>query len=218
MALSPAEQKMAARTQKARTFFVFLRTLRHARLDADCQQTLAKSSRPEPGGQAPVDAGGLARATLVQASGHVSAQEAVERTGRDKRWQRVLDCRGAEHPPCRRGTRFHCRMRRSAPPLDKTVLERTVAVAEQTGGGGARPRRAALDSTPLVGAGRGEDPCILLGHALRKAVGLAAKALGTSVEVLLADAGRELVGQSRLNAARDRDGGAPLGSGHLWVK
>ena len=67
IALSPEEQKIAARTQKARKFFVFLRTIRHELLDADLQQTLAQSSRPEPGGQAPVAAGGLARATLWQA-------------------------------------------------------------------------------------------------------------------------------------------------------
>jgi len=66
-----------------------------------------------------------------------------------------------------------------------------------------------LDSPPLVGAGRVEDTRNLLGHALRKAVGLAAKALGTSAEGLMADAGWELVGQSRLKAALDLDGGAP---------
>jgi hypothetical protein len=64
MALSPEEQKIVARTQKARKFFVFLRTIRHELLDADFQQTLATSSRPEPGGKAPVDAGVLALATL----------------------------------------------------------------------------------------------------------------------------------------------------------
>jgi hypothetical protein len=41
MALSPAEQKMAARTPKARKFFVFLRPRRHALLDAALQQPLA---------------------------------------------------------------------------------------------------------------------------------------------------------------------------------
>ena len=43
IALSPEEQKSAARTQKARKCFVFLRTIRHALLDADFQQTLARS-------------------------------------------------------------------------------------------------------------------------------------------------------------------------------
>ena len=51
IALTPEEQKIAARTQKARKFFVFLRTIRHQLLDADFQQTLAKSYSPEPGGK-----------------------------------------------------------------------------------------------------------------------------------------------------------------------
>jgi len=209
IALSPEEQKIVARTQKARKFFVFLRTIRHELLDADFQQTLAKSYSPEPGGKAPVDAGVLALATLLQAYCHVSDQDAVELTVMDKRWQMVLDCLGAEHPPFSRGTLFHFRLRLMAHNLDKTLLDRTVALAEQTGGFGARQLRAALDSTPLVGAGRVEDTLNLLGHALRKAVGLAAKALDTSAEVLMVDAGLELVRQSSLKAALDLDWGAP---------
>ena len=42
MAVSLAEQPIAARTQKARTCFVFLRPLRHALLDTALQQTLAQ--------------------------------------------------------------------------------------------------------------------------------------------------------------------------------
>jgi hypothetical protein len=209
IALSPEEQKIAARTQKARKFFVFLRTIRHELLDAAFQQTLARSYSPEPGGKAPVDAGVLALATLLQAYCRVSDQDAVELTVMDKRWQMVLDCLGVEHPPFSRGTLFHFRTRLIAHNLDKTLLERTVALAEQTGGFGARQLRAALDSTPLFGAGRVEDTLNLLGHALRKAVGLAAKALDTSAEVLMADAGLELVGQSSLKAALDLDWGAP---------
>lgn len=151
----------------------------------------------------------MALATLVQAYCHVSDQEAVELTVMDKRWQLVLDCLGAEHPPCSRGTLFHCRLRLIAHTLDKTWLDRTVALAEQTGGCGARHLRAALASTPLVGAGRVEDTLNRLGHALRKAVGLAAKALDTSAEVLMADAGLELVRQSSLKAALALAGGAP---------
>src|SRR3989442_10691680 len=127
----------------------------------------------------------------------------------DKRWQLVLGCLGAEPPPCSQGTLCNFRLRLMAHNLDKTLLDRTVALAEQTGGFGARQLRAALDSTPLVGAGRVEDTLNLLGHALRKAVGLAAKALDTSAEVLMVDAGLELVRQSSLKAALDLDWGAP---------
>ena len=209
IALSPEEQKIAVRTQKARKFFVFLRTIRHELLDADFQQTLAQGYSPEPGGKAPVEAGVLALATLLQAYCHVSDQDAVELTVMDKRWQMVLDCLGAEHPPFSRGTLFHFRMRLIAHNLDKALLDRTVALAEQIGGFGARQLRAALDSTPLFGAGRVEDTFNLHGHALRKAVDLAAKALGTPAAVLMADAGLKLVGQSSLKAALDLDWGAP---------
>jgi hypothetical protein len=133
----------------------------------------------------------------------------VERTVMDQRWQMVLDCLGAEHPPCSRGTLFHCRLRLIVHTLEKTFLDRTVALAEQTGGCGARQLRAALDSPPLCGAGRVEDTLTLLGHARRKAVGLAAQARDTSAEGLMADAGLELVGQSSLKAALDLDWGAP---------
>ena len=55
------------RTRKTRKFFVFLREHRHAWLAADCQQTLAPSESPELGSPAPVAAGLVALATLVQA-------------------------------------------------------------------------------------------------------------------------------------------------------
>jgi hypothetical protein len=207
--LTPEEQKMVARTRKTRKFFVFLRERRHELLDADFQNTLAQSYSPEPGGKAPVDVGVLALATLLQAYCNVGDRDAVERTVLDKRWQRVRDCLGAEQPPFSQGTLCNFRMRLIAHNLDKTLLDRTVALAEQTGGFGARQLRAALDSTPLFGAGRVEDTLNLLGHALRKAVGLAAEALATSAEMIVEEAGLVLVGQSSLKAALDLDWGEP---------
>src|SRR5437764_5321177 len=209
IALTSEEQKIAARTRKTRKFFVFLREHRHEILDADFQHLLAQSSRQEPSGQEPVDAGLLALATLLQAYCHVGDRDAVELTVMDKRWQLVLDCLGAEHPPFSQGTLVNFRMRLIAHNLDKALLDRTVALAEHTGGFGAKQLRAVLDSTPLFGAGRVEDTLNLLGHALRKACGLAAQALGTSAAVLMADAGLELVGQSSLKAALDLDWGEP---------
>src|SRR6266446_8263399 len=170
---TPEEQKIAKRTQKARKFFVFLRERRHDLLETAFQETLAQTSSPDPGGKAPVEAGLLALATLVQAYCNVGDRDAVELTVMDKRWQRVLDCLGAEHPPFSQGTLVNFRMRLIAHNVDKALLDRTVALAEHTGGFGARQLRAVLDSTPLVGAGRVEDTLNLLGHALRKAADLA---------------------------------------------
>ena len=167
--LTLEEQKIAARTRKVRKFFVFLREHRHELLDATFQDTLAETYSAEPGGKEPVEAGLLALATLLQAYCHVGDRDAVELTVMDKRWQMVLDCLGAEQPPFSQGTLFNFRLRLIAHNLDKTLLDRTVALAETTGGFGARQLRAALDSTPLFGAGRVEDTLNLLGHALRKA-------------------------------------------------
>jgi transposase len=157
IALNPEEQKIVARTRKTRKFFVFLRERRHELLDADLQNTLAQSYSAEPGGKAPVEAAMLALATLLQAYCHVGDRDAVELTVMDKRWQMVLDCLGTEQPPFSQGTLYNFRMRLIAHNLDKTLLERTVAVAEKTGGFGSRQLRAVLDSTPLFGAGRVED-------------------------------------------------------------
>jgi hypothetical protein len=70
IALTPAEQKIAVRTRKARKFFVFLREHRHELLDTAFQQTLARSYSAELGGKAPVEPGLLALATLLQAYCH----------------------------------------------------------------------------------------------------------------------------------------------------
>jgi hypothetical protein len=209
IALTAEEQTIAARTRKTRKFFVFLREHRHELLDADFQRTLANSYRPAPGGPAPVEAGLLALSTLLQAYCHVGDRDAVELTVMDKRWQMVLDCLGTEQPPFSQGTLFNFRMRLITHNLDKTLLDRTVALAEATGGFGARQLRAVLDSTPLFGAGRVEDTLNLLGHALRKAVGLAAQELGTSAAAVVEDARLRLVGHSSLKAALDLDWGEP---------
>jgi hypothetical protein len=207
--LTQAEQKIAARTRKTRTFFVFLRERRHELLDADFQHTLAQSYSPDPGGKEPVEAGLLALATLLQAYCNVGDRDAVALTVMDKRWQMVLDCVGVEQPPFSQGTLCNFRMRLIQHHLAKTLLERTVALAEKTGGFGARQLRAALDSTPLFGAGRVEDRLNLLGHARRKAVGVVARELDTSAEAIVAEAELMRMGHRSLKAALDLDWGEP---------
>jgi hypothetical protein len=78
--LTLEEQKIAARTRKTWKFFVFLRERHHELLDAALQATLAATYSPEPGGNAPVEAGVLALATLLQAYCNVSDRDAVELT------------------------------------------------------------------------------------------------------------------------------------------
>jgi hypothetical protein len=88
-------------------------------------------------------------------------------------------------------------------------VERTVELAAATGGFGSRALRAALDSSPLWGAGRVEDTFNLMGHALRKALGVIAvlqgrgQAAGTAV--VAAQAGVPALAASSLKAALDAD-------------
>ena len=52
--------------------------------------------------------------------------------------------------------------------LDRRLIERTIEIASQSQTFGSRALRAALDSSPLWGAGRVEDTYNLVGHALKK--------------------------------------------------
>jgi transposase len=151
----------------------------------------------------------LALATILQAYTGVSDDEVIEATVMDRRWQLVLDCLDAGQPPFAKGTLVGFRTRLIAKDLDRRLVERTVALAARTGGFGARALRAALDSSPLWGAGRVEDTINLMGHALRKALGVIAvlqgrgQAAGTAI--VAAQAGVPQLAASSLKAALDRD-------------
>ncbi len=57
-------------------------------------------------------------------------------------------------------------------------IERTIEIASQSQAFGSRALRAALDSSPLWGAGRVEDTYNLLGHALKKVMRVVADQQG----------------------------------------
>jgi len=65
--------------------------------------------------------------------------------------------------------------------------------------------RAALDSSPLWGASRVEDTYNLLGHALRKAIGVIARQQGRGLAELATEAQAPVLSESSLKAALDRD-------------
>ena len=147
----------------------------------------------------------LALATILQAYTGVSDDEVIEALVMDRRWQLVLDCLDCQQAPFGKATlgRFRAALMRQG--LDRRLLERTVALAEQAGGFGPRQLRAALDSSPLWGAGRVEDTFNLLGHALRKVLGVLARQQGRELTAVAAEAGAGVVAQSSLKAALDRD-------------
>jgi Transposase domain (DUF772) len=174
---SPAEQAVIKAVRRAR-LFVFLRLHRHELFDEQFQAELAETYVDSPRGQPPVPPARLALATILQAYTKVSDDEVIEATVMDRRWQLVLDCLGAEEPPFSKGTLVAFRKRLIESDLDRRLIERTVELAARTKGFGAPALRAALDSSPLWGAGRVEDTFNLMGHALRKALGVIAAVQG----------------------------------------
>jgi len=205
---SPAELAVIKAVRRAK-LFVFLRLHRHELFDEQFQAELAQAYVDSPKGQPPVPPARLALATILQAYTGVSDDEVIEATVMDRRWQLVLDCMGAEEPPFSKGTLVGFRKRLIEKNLDRRLIERTVELAARTKGFGARALRAALDSSPLWGAGRVEDTFNLMGHALRKALGVIAvlqgrgQAAGTAV--VAAQAGVPQLAASSLKAALDAD-------------
>jgi len=203
-ALSPLEQSVLRRIRRAK-LFVFLRLHRHLIFDAVFQEELATLYDDRPKGQPPVPPALLALVTLLQAYTGVGDAEAVEAAVMDRRWQLVLDCLDCAEAPFSQGTLVAFRDRLIAAELDRRLIERTVEIAAQTKGFGQRQLRAALDSSPLWGAGRVEDTYNLLGHALRKAIGVLARQQGRELAAEAAQAGAPLLGGSSLKAALDCD-------------
>jgi hypothetical protein len=198
--LSTAEHALIKRIRRAR-LFVFLRQHRHELFAAAFQQELRTRYKDQPQGQPPVPPAQLALATLLQAYPQVSDDEVIEATTMDRRWQLVLDCLDAETPPFSHGTLVAFRQRLLAQHLDRRLLERTVELAATSGAFGPRQLRAALDSSPLWGTGRVEDTYNLLGHALRKAVGVIARQQGRGLRAVAEEAGATLIAGSSLKAA-----------------
>jgi Transposase DDE domain/Transposase domain (DUF772) len=204
---SPAEQAVIKAVRRAK-LFVFLRLHRHELFSEEFQAELAETYVDSPKGQPPVPPARLALATILQACTGVSDDEVIEATVMDRRWQLVLDCMNAEEPPFSKGTLVGFRKRLIEKTLDRRLVERTVELAAATGGFGARALRAALDSSPLWGAGRVEDTFNLMGHQ-RKALGVIAvlqgrgQAAGTAA--VAAQAGVPQLAASSLKAALDRD-------------
>jgi hypothetical protein len=205
---SPAERVVMKAVRRAK-LFVFLREHRHELFGEQFQAELAEAYADRPKGQPPVPPARLALATILQAYTGVSDDEVIEATIMDRRWQLVLDCLDADHAPFAKGTLVSFRARLIEKNLDRRLIERTVTLAARTKGFGAAALRAALDSSPLWGAGRVEDTFNLMGHALRKALGVIAamqgwgQAAGTAM--VAGQAGTPQLAASSLKAALDLD-------------
>jgi transposase len=217
VALSPAEQAISARVRRAK-LFVFLRRVRHELFSPAFQAELAAIFAERGEGHPPIPPAQLALATILQAYTGVSDDEVIEALTMDRRWQLVLDCLDCARPPFSKATLVRFRQALIAHDLDRRLIERTIELAAQDGGFGPRPLRAALDSSPLWGAGRVEDTYNLLGHALRKALGVLARQQGRGLAAVAAAAGAPLLSGSSLKAALDLDWDDPAARAHALTQ
>jgi Transposase DDE domain/Transposase domain (DUF772) len=207
--LSEQEKQIVKRIRKAK-LFVFLRQHRHELLDEAFQQELATLYRPAERGQPPVAPAMLALALILEAYTGVSDDEVIEATVMDRRWQVVLDCVDTEEAPFSKGTLVAFRRRLIEGQMDRRLIERTIELASRSHGFGPGALRAALDSSPLWGAGRVEDTYNLVGHALKKVLRVVAEQQGRGLVEVAKEAGAELVCGSSLKAALDCDWDQPL--------
>lgn len=202
--LSVQEEQIVTRIRTAK-LFVFLRHHRHELFDDAFEEELASLYRKAERGHPPVAPAMLALALILEAYTGVSDDEVIEATVMDRRWQLVLDCLDCEHAPFGKGTLVAFRQRLIAAQMDRRLIERTIEIASQSQAFGPRALRAALDSSPLWGAGRVEDTYNLVGHALKKVMRVVADQQGRELVEVAQEAGAELVCASSLKAALDRD-------------
>jgi transposase len=215
---SRLEREVIKRIKRAR-LFVWLREHRHELFDEDLQHQLAGMYADRPVGQPPVPPAQLGLATILQAYTGASDDEVIEATVMDRRWQLVLDCMDHAQAPFSKTTLVGFRARLIEHGLDRRLVARTVGLYGQlTGRVAGGKLRAALDSSPLWGAGRVEDTINLLGHALRKVVGVLARqqgwGLAEGTAVLAERAGTPELAASSLKAALDLDWDDPAALAH----
>lgn len=200
-----AQEQVIVRLVRRAKLFVFLRRVRHLLFDERFQEELAGMYKDSACGQPPLPPAQLAMATILQAYCGVSDDEVIEATVMDRRWQLVLDCLDCQEAPFSKGTLVGFRKRLIEAGMDRRLIERTVELASREKGFGERQLRAALDSSPLWGAGRVEDTHNLMGHALRKAMSVIARQQGWGLVDTAGQAGAEVVAGSSLKAALDLD-------------
>jgi len=208
--LSGQEQIVAKRIRKAK-LFLFLREIRHELFDEQFQQELTSLLfKDSTMGKCPVAPAQLALAIILQAYTGVSDDEVIEAMVMDRRWQLVLNCLDCEQAPFGKGTLVRFRAALIAGGGDQRLIERTIEQAEKLQGYNARSLKAALDSSPLWGAARVEDTYNLLGHALRKALGVIAKNCDQELDQVAEQAGAEILANTSIKAALDLDWDDPM--------
>ena len=207
--LSPQEKVLMKRLTRVRALFGFLREHRHELFDEGFQEQLEAMYRATGAGDEPNPPAQLCMAMLLQGYVGASDAEAVELSVVDLRWQMVLGCLGAASPAISQGGLQSFRDRMIAHDMDRVLLDRTVALVrsgamtEAEGRSVSKALRAAIDSRPLVGAGKVEDTLNLLGHAARSIVQLVSKLTARDPEEICRKAGIPLLLAPSIKAGLD---------------
>lgn len=206
--LTADELRILKKMRTRSRFFGFMRAIRASLFNDDFQHALESVYAPR--GQNPVPPALLAMVTLLQAYTGSSDAEAVEASALDLRWQLVLGTLGQEDMrPFGQGSLVRFRARMAAHELDRMLLERTVDLARESGAFCWKKLRVAMDSSPLVGAGRVEDSWNLIGHAVDKLVRVVAKKTGRDRESIVAQVGLTMLEHSSIKAGLDIDWSKP---------
>jgi len=209
VSLSPQEKVLMKRLARVRALFGFLREHRHELFDDGFQEQLEGMYRSTGAGDEPNPPAMLCMALLLQGYVGASDAEAVELSVVDLRWQMVLGCLGAVNPPISQGGLQSFRDRMIAHEMDRVLLDRTVALVragamtEADARSVSKALRAAIDSRPLVGAGKVEDTINLLGHAARSIVQLVSKLTARDPAEICRKAGIPLLLASSIKAGLD---------------
>ena len=209
--LTKQEQLVMKRLNRVRALFGFLRLKRDVLFDEKFQEQLEEIYRQTGAGDPPHPPAMMCMVLLLQGYVGASDAEAVELALMDLRWQMCLDCIGADEPVFSQGALQAFRERMVAHEMDRVLLERTVALVRDgvaSKGEGqmlTKAVRVAIDSRPLVGAGRVEDTINLLGHAARSIVRLVSKILGWAPEDVCRKAGAPLLLAPSIKAGLDID-------------
>ena len=205
---SAAETKILKRVRKKRKLFAFLREHRHRLFDTGFQEELEQMYRDTGAGKSPVPPARMAMAILLQGYMGSSDSDAVECAASDNRWQMVLDSLG-EEPPFSQGALVAFRERMIKYDMDVRLLQRTRELAKETGAFDWKKLpndvRVAIDSSPLLGAGRVEDSINLLAHAARAVALSMAVRQDKPVELVVDELGIPLLAESSVKAALDVD-------------
>ncbi len=220
--VKPQEQCLIRRCSKKRKLFVFLRQHRSDLFDESMQAELESMYRDTGAGKDAAPPALMAMALILQGYLGLSDGDAVEASVVDLRWQMVLDRLGATTPAFSQGALFDFRERLIRHDMDRRLLERTAELARATHGFDAKkiPKtlRIAVDSSPLMGAGRVADTINLIGHAARKVAGCAAALLECEYEEVCRKAGIPLLLETSIKKGLDCDWSDPVQKGEAGIE